>query len=199
MKIPKFNEFSKHRKVYENQTNLMPEPNELSDELPMANQPQTKPQIPTKPLIPTQPDKEKIKQPVETPQRKAYYEEEESGDSIQDQLVQLVEALNETGYGEASMEENLVTFEMNGEVYEIDFISETMSFAINGQRYAMMRGRKTELRTIQDVLNYFNSTETQTPHEAPSQTGLSRPGQRPNIIPDQVSEKKSYHRHKRKH
>jgi hypothetical protein len=165
MKIGKFNQFVKNRKLYENQTELMPEPEEMSDELMMSGT--TKPTI-APPVVPTKPKEPQtappvIKQPVETPQRKASVqmtEEEESDNQIDIDLNELATELGAEKVG------NVVNY--NG--MEIEFYSEPMSFAINGQVKFNVGGKKMELKTIQDVIKYV---ETMKPG---SQAQAQRPG-----------------------
>lgn len=178
MKLRKFNDF---KKVYENSAELMPEPTELSDELMMSGETKT---APTKPLIPTEPEKpqtspNKIEQPVETPQRKANVqteeEEEVNVDEISQKMIELFDFLNNSGLGESKMENGTIFFDLDGDKYEIDFVSETMSFSVNGEVKVMNKGKRTILRSKEEVLNYL---ENQIPHQAPSQTSAQGVGQR---------------------
>lgn len=178
MKIGKFKDFSKNRKINENNPALMSQPAQLSDELPMVSKDGTKvtPQVPTKPAPPVTPGKEKIEQPVETPQRKAYVEEEDTIGEIETKLSDLMEALNSTEFGIATMENGIIKFqtEVGGmkRIFDVEFISETMSFTINKQSKVVIKGKKQELRTIEDVLMYFENmlvpgqAQVQAPYSA---------------------------------
>lgn len=157
MKLRKFNDF---KKVYENSAELMPEPTELSDELMMSGETKT---APTKPLIPTKPEKPQtspeIEQPVETPQRKANVqteEEEESDSEIDTDINELATKLGAEKVG------NVINY--NG--MTIEFYSEPMSFAVNGQVKLNVGGRKKELKTIQDVIDYVKTMEPGSPAQA---------------------------------
>ncbi len=173
MRIGKFNDFSKNRKINEAEAALMTEPGVPTEELSMTGgKTTTKPAVPTKPAEPVVPGKEKIEQPVETPQRKAYVEEEEASISdIETQLADLTEELNSTEFGIATLENNVVKFqtEVDGQKqeFEIEFISETMSFTVNKQRFVMFAGRKKELKSIEEVVMYFESL--QVPGQAQAQ------------------------------
>lgn len=185
MRIGKFNDFSKNRKINEAEAALMTEPGVPTEELSMSGgKTITKPEVPTKPAPPVQPEKEKIQQPVETPQRKAYVEEEEGDSSdIETMLANLTEELNSTEFGIATLENNVVKFqtEVDGQKKELDieFISETMSFTINKQRYVMVSGRKKEMKTIEDVVMYIESL--QVPGQAQAQMA-QKGGQRAAVV-----------------
>jgi hypothetical protein len=161
MKLQKFSNFAKNRKLNENQTDLMPEPEEMSDELMMSGT--TKPTI-APPIVPTKPKEPQtappvIKQPVETPQRKANVqmtEEEESDNQIDTDLNELATELGAEKVG------NVINY--NG--MEIEFYSEPMSFAINGQVKFNVGGKKMELKTIQDVIEYVTTMEPGSPAQA---------------------------------
>jgi hypothetical protein len=163
MKIGKFNQFVKNRKLYENQTELMPEPEEMSDELMMSGTTTQKPTI-APPVVPTKPKEPQtappvIKQPVETPQRKANVqtsEEEESESQIDTDLDELATELGAEKVG------NVINY--NG--MTIEFYSEPMSFAVNGQVKLNVGGRKKELKTIQDVIEYVETMEPGSPAQA---------------------------------
>ena len=169
MKIGKFNNFVNKRRVNENQTELMPEPEEMSDELMMSGT--TKPTIapPVLPKPPVKPEETTIKPSVIPTPRKANVqmtEEEESDSQIDTDLNELATELGAEKVGNV----------INYDGMKIEFYSEPMLFAIDGKTKLNVGGRKKELKTIQDVIDYVNSTETgtQVPGRAPQPSG---PGQ----------------------
>ena len=91
---------------------------------------------------------------IEEPESQEGYEEEESGDVIQNELNQLASDLG------ATKTNNVIEYDG----HEIEYYSETNSFAIDKKVYFMINNKKTKLKTAQDVINYL-SQESQMKSE----------------------------------
>lgn len=77
-------------------------------------------------------------------------EEEESGDQIDQDLNEVAKSLGATREG------NVIKYEG----HDIEFYSDPMCFAIDKNIYFKKDGKKTQLRTVEELLNYLDSNVT---------------------------------------
>ncbi len=84
---------------------------------------------------------------IEEPESEEGYEEEESGDQIENEMNELASNLGAEKNGNV----------INYDGHKIEFYSETNSFAIDKKVDFMINNRKTRLKTAQDVVNYLSS------------------------------------------
>ncbi len=77
-------------------------------------------------------------------------EEEERGDKIDQDLNEVAKTLG------ASREGNIIKYEG----HDIEFYSDPMCFAIDKNIYFRKDGKKTQLRTVEELLNYLDSNVT---------------------------------------
>jgi len=137
MKIKNFGQF---KKIYENSE-------EIIDDAEFSTAPTIKPGTPTKPATPTKPLTPGIEQPSISPGPKA-----QQPVNIDQMLEELAMELG------AKKTSNKINY--NGKL--IEFYSEPMSFAINGKINVMVNGTKTQLKTVEEVINYLMDSQAQT-------------------------------------
>ena len=77
-------------------------------------------------------------------------EEEEEGDQIDKDLNEVAKTLG------VSREGNVIKYEG----HDIEFYSDPMCFAIDRNIYFKKDGKKTQLRTVEELLNYLDSNVT---------------------------------------
>lgn len=83
---------------------------------------------------------------IEEPESEEGFEEEESGDVIENEMNKLASELG------ASKTGNVIDYDG----HKIEFYSETNCFAIDKKVDFMINNKKTKLKTAEDVINYLS-------------------------------------------